>query len=146
MKVYLDTCALHRPLDSRTQIRIALESEAIIGIIALCEAGELELISSEVLHFEVTRNPRPERKEYALAVLAKANSFIRLDEGIEQRARTFQSWGLKPLDALHLAAAEAGKADYFCTADDKLLKRSKTIADLQTVIVTPVELIEAINQ
>jgi predicted nucleic acid-binding protein len=146
MKIYLDTCALHRPLDSRSQIRITLEAEAIMGIIALCEAGEVELISSEVLHFEVKRNPRPERKAYALAVLAKANAFIRLDEGIEQRARTLQSWGLKPLDALHLAAAEAGKADYFCTADDKLLKRGKAITDLQTVIVTPIELIEEINQ
>lgn len=146
MKIYLDTCALHRPLDSHTQIRVTLEAEAILGVIALCEAGEVELISSEVLHFEVKRNPRPERKEYALAVLAKANAFIRLDEGIEQRARTFQSWGLKPLDALHLAAAEAGKADYFCTADDRLLKRGKSIADLQTVIVSPIELIEEINQ
>ncbi len=146
MKIYLDTCALQRPLDSRTQIRITLEAEAIMGIISLCEAGKIELISSEVLHYEVKRNPRPERKAYALAVLAKAETFIRLDEEIEQRAKTFQSRGLKPLDALHLATAEVGHANYFCTVDDKLLKRGKAMADLQTVIVSPIELIEEIDQ
>jgi hypothetical protein len=57
MKIYLDTCSLHRPLDSKTQIRIALESEAILGILTLCESGSLELVSSEVLIFEVEQNP-----------------------------------------------------------------------------------------
>ena len=57
MKVYLDTCSLQRPLDSRTQIRIGLEAEAIMGIINLCEDGTLELVSSDVLLFESRRNP-----------------------------------------------------------------------------------------
>ena len=43
MKIYLDTCSLHRPLDSKTQIRIMLEAEAILGIIGLCETGQIEL-------------------------------------------------------------------------------------------------------
>ncbi|RMD73126.1 MAG: PIN domain-containing protein [Chloroflexi bacterium] len=36
------------------------------------------------------------------------------------RAQQFLAYGLKPLDALHVALAEAGKADYFCTCDDRL--------------------------
>lgn len=146
MKIYLDTCAVQRPLDSRTHIRITLEAEAVLGIVALCVAGEIEFISSEVLHFEVTHNPVLERREYALSVLARASTFVYLDEEIEKRARAFQAMGLKPLDALHLATAEAGRADYFCTTDDMLLKRGKGIADLYTSVVSPIELIEEIGQ
>ena len=38
MKIYLDTCSLQRPLDNKTQLRIKLESEAVLGLPALCEA------------------------------------------------------------------------------------------------------------
>jgi predicted nucleic acid-binding protein len=145
MRIYLDTCSIQRPLDSRTHIRITLEAEAVIGIIALCEAGEVELVSSEVLLFEVGRNPRTERRDYALAVLAKADEFVQSNDTIENRAREFHAFGLKPLDALHLASAEVVRADYFCTTDDQLLRRSKTITDLKIRVVTPIELIEELE-
>ncbi|MEK7249996.1 MAG: hypothetical protein AAB209_06175 [Bacteroidota bacterium] len=47
MKVYLDNCSLQRPLDSKTQTRIRLEAEAVLVIIALCDEGRIELISSD---------------------------------------------------------------------------------------------------
>ncbi|BAJ62355.1 PIN domain-containing protein [Anaerolinea thermophila] len=53
--------------------------------------------------------------------------------------------GLQPLDALHLALAETGKADYFCTCDDRLLRKSKQI-ELQVKGVSPVELIQEIEK
>ena len=145
MKVYLDTCSLHRPLDSKTQIRIMLESEAILGIIGLCEAGQIELISSEVLVFEVNRNPQIIRREFGLEVLSKASSFVSLNPQIEQRAGVLNKLGLKPLDALHLASAEEVQADYFCTCDDKLLKKAKVVGDVKTKVVSPLELIEEIE-
>jgi predicted nucleic acid-binding protein len=145
VKIYLDTSGLQRPLDNRTQLRIAVEAEAVLGLIGLLEAGEVELVSSDVLLFESRRNPRAERREYALAVLEKAASFVQLDETIEKRARDFEATGLKPLDALHLASAEAAWADYFCTTDDELLKRGRTIAGLKSRVVSPVELIEELE-
>ena len=39
MLLYLDMCSLQRPLDDKTQLRIALEAEAVLGILALCQAG-----------------------------------------------------------------------------------------------------------
>ncbi len=44
MKIYVDNCALQRPLDDKNQIRIATEAEAILGVISLCETEEIELI------------------------------------------------------------------------------------------------------
>jgi predicted nucleic acid-binding protein len=145
MKIYLDMCSLHRPLDSKTQIRIILEAEAVLGVIALCEADELELVSSEALLYKVNRNPNPTRREYASEVLSKAGSFITLNEQIENRAREFEALGVKPLDALHLASAEAAKAHYLCTTDDKFLKRAKKIKNLKTRVVSPIELIKEIG-
>ena len=146
MKIYLDTCSLQRPLDSKNQIRIILEAEAVLGILALCESGKIELVSSEVLLFEIDRNPNMTRQEYALEVLSKAKTFVVLNEQMEKRAREFDALGIKPLDALHLASAEEAQADYFCTCDDKFLKRAKAVSGLKTRVVSPIELIEELEQ
>jgi len=145
MKVYLDTCSLQRPLDSKTQTRIILKAEAILGIIGLCDAGEIELLSSEVLLYEMKRNPKTVRHEFGLGVLSQANEFVNLSEIIEQRARIFEKEGIKPLDALHLASAEEAGADYFCTCDDRFLKKAKKISGLKAKVASPLELIEELE-
>jgi len=145
MLIYLDMCSIHRPLDDKSQIRILVESQAVLGIIALCESGQVELVSSDALEYETGRNPHPERKEYALDVLGRAQRFIRLSPAIEERARVFHGGGLKPLDALHLACAVEAKADYFCTCDDQLLKRAKAVHSGPPKVVSPLELIREIG-
>ena len=127
MKVYFDTCSIQRPLDSKSQVRVSLEAEAVLGLLSLCESGLFELISSEVLLFEINRNPNLTRREFGLEVLSNAKSFILLNEEIELRARELNKAGIKPLDALHLATAENCQADYFCTCDDKILKLMKSL-------------------
>lgn len=145
MKIYLDTCRLQRPLDTRSHIRISLEAEAVTAIIELIESGAVDLISSDVLLFETRRNPRSERRAYALAVLDVSKIFIQAREDVEHRALELQQRGLKPLDALHLASAEAAEADFFCTADDRLLTRGKSLAKPDLRVVSPIELIEELT-
>ena len=103
MRIYLDTCSLQRPLDSKTQVRIVLEAEAVLGILTLCEAGSIELVSSEVLMFEIRHTPNPVRREYALQSLATSKTTVCLSESQGKRAATLVGRGFKPLDALHLA-------------------------------------------
>jgi predicted nucleic acid-binding protein len=146
MKIYLDNCSLQRPLDSKTQIRISLEAEVVLGILTLLESGKIELVSSDALLFEIDRNPNPTRQEYALEVLSRATVFVRLNEQVEKRASEFEVLGLKPLDALHLASAEEARADYFCTCDDRFLKRAKVISGLETKVVSLIELTEELEQ
>jgi predicted nucleic acid-binding protein len=45
-----------------------------------------------------------------------------------------------------LASAEEAKVDYFCTCDDKFLKRAKAVQTLKTKVVSPIELIEEIEK
>ncbi|MBI4524955.1 MAG: PIN domain-containing protein [Deltaproteobacteria bacterium] len=139
-------CSIQRPLDTKAQPRIAVEAEAILGVLTLCESAQVELMSSDTLVFELGRNPHPVRKEYALKVLAKASVFVPTDSDIEEYARKFQAEGMKPLDALHLASAVMAKADYFCTCDDRFLQRAKAADTGQTKVVSPLELITEVTQ
>ena len=111
----------------------------------MCDAGQIELVSSEALFYEARRNPNPVRKQHALAVLEKANTVIYIDDIIEQRARLFVEVGIKPLDALHLASAEAAEVEYLCTCDDRFLKKARQQSDLSVKVVSPVTLIEELD-
>lgn len=146
MRIYLDLCAIQRPLDTPNQVRIALESEAVLGIITFCDSGQAELLSSEALRYEGEQSSLPVRKEHTFAVLAKAKVSLNVTEKEKSRAATLTKFGIKPLDALHVALAESGNADYFCTCDDKLLQNSKRVTDLTVKVVNPVELIQEIEK
>ena len=74
MRIYLDMCSLQRPLDTKTQIRVAVEAEAILNILALWESGQIELVSSPAL-----------RHWYRLSKSAKTDSIgLRGNEKIIQ--------------------------------------------------------------
>ncbi len=146
MKIYLDLCAIQRPLDTSNQIRIVLESEAVLGIIAFSEIGQVELLSSEALLYEGEQSSLPVRKEHTLAVLAKAKNVLNVSEKEKIRAAEIMKVGVKPLDALHIALAESGNADYFCTCDDKLSRNAKKVKDLAVKIVNPVDLVQEIEK
>ncbi len=94
--------------------------------------------------FETQKNPDASRRDYAFEVLRQAKAFIHVNEEIENRAKKFTQAGIKPLDALHLASAEHAHADYLCTTDDKFLKKAKTIKDVKTKVVSPIQLTEEI--
>ena len=146
MKIYLDLCAIQRPLDTPNQIRIALEAEAVLGIIRFSNSAQVELLSSEALFYESEQSALPIRREHSRAVLAKAKNILSITEKESRRAADLMAFGIKPLDALHLALAESGQADYFCTCDDKLLQNSKRIADLSVKVISPVDLVQEIEK
>ena len=146
MKVYFDTCSLSRPVDDETNPRVLVESEAIVALLALGESGSLNLMSSNILTYEVDRTSQPQRRAFVSAVLQQASSFASLTREIEQRAEMLVQRGFKAIDALHVAAAEAGQADYFCTCDDRLLKKAKQQHDLLVKVVSPLELADEVLQ
>ncbi len=79
-------------------------------------------------------------------MLSKSGQWVVLHETIERRARELHVLKFKPLDALHLASAEIAQADYFCTCDDKLLRRARSLKDLRVMVVSPLELIGEIEK
>lgn len=144
MKIYLDLCSLNRPLDDKSLARNAVEATAVLAIMAACEQARLTLVSSDILVFENEQNPHPQRRTFVAEVLITAPQHIALSDAITHRAQHFVSQGIKAIDALHLAAAEVATVDYFCTCDDRLLRRARTLPDLQLKPVSPIELIQEV--
>ncbi|MBU1180948.1 MAG: PIN domain-containing protein [Proteobacteria bacterium] len=81
------------------------------------------------------------RKDDTYAILKLAKQSLELTPEFEDLSRSLEASGLKPLDALHLAFASAAKVDYFCTCDDKILKKAKCIEGLYTKVISPTELV-----
>lgn len=146
MKIYLDLCAIQRPLDTSNQVRIVLESEAVLGIITFCDLGQVELLASEALFYEGEQSSLPVRKEHTLSILAKAKNVLIVTEKEKSRAAEIMQVGVKPLDALHIALAESGNADYFCTCDDILLRNAKKVKGLSVKVMNPVDLVQEIEK
>lgn len=146
MKIYLDSCCIQRPLDDRTQLRIAVEGEIILNILSLIEAGQVRLLSSEISIYEAEKISNTFRREFTLKVLNERSEFTPLNDAIEERSRIFIEFGIKPIDALHLASAEVLKADFFCTCDDKFLKKAKEIDDLGIKTVSILELLQEMER
>ena len=136
VNIYLDTSALNRIFDDQSQPRIFLESSAMLLVFGLIERRIISIVSSDVLAYENSRNPYPERQIFVTSVLRKARVIQTLNDRLARRAQEIEALGIKGLDALHLACAERLKADYFVTCDDRMIR--KYIGTV--VVINPVEL------
>lgn len=145
MLIYLDNCSLQRPFDDRTQHRIRVEAEATLVLVQLVENGSLQVLSSDALLYEIDRAPDPFRRDFAMAVLDRANRFIEATPEVAARAESFIRSGAAPLDALHLASAIEGGARYFATSDDRLLKLARRLDLDRTEAVSLLHLIEEVH-
>jgi predicted nucleic acid-binding protein len=96
-------------------------------------------VSSSVLSIEVSRNPDPERRREAEALLFFANEVVVPNREVADRAREIEKQGFGSFDALHLASAEQAGVDVFLTTDDILLRRAgRNVARLHLRVENPV--------
>ncbi len=130
MRVYLDNCIFNRPFDDQGSIRIRLETEAKLFIQDKIRNDKIELIWSYILEFENFHNPHDERRSTIIKWKNLASLDISESPELLANARALADFGAKAKDALHVAAAIEGKANFFLTTDDKLLsivKKSQMI-------------------
>lgn len=141
MRIYLDSCCLQRPLDDQSQPRIRVETEAVLAILAFVQAGDPSLLGSEALEYEASRIPDEARRNEVMAVLMLASEHLEIDDEAEALARSLESRGVPSMDAVHLALAAKAEADFFCTCDDKLLRKCQTLSDLTCKVVSVLSLV-----
>ena len=94
----------------------------------MVEIKLVELVTSSVLEFENTRNPDLIKQQTMTRYLQKATVKQIVDETIRQRAEQLSQAGIKPIDALHVACAEATTSNYFITCDKRLINRCQTLS------------------
>lgn len=136
MRIYLDCCCLQRPLDDQRQPRIKVEAEAVLAVLAAVHAGEITLLGSEALEYEMMRIPDEQRREEAMAVLSLAGERLEVSETVEAFAESLECRGISPMDAVHLALASTARADFFTTCDDRLLRKAQDLPELACRVVS----------
>jgi len=109
-------------------------------ILRLLRAGTIEWLSSAALKAETANNPDTDRRYEVEVLLLQATHTIPLDREIIQRAQELEAGGYGAFDALHLSAAEAGKAGVLLTTDDRFIRRAARAVGLPRIrVLNPVE-------
>ncbi|MCF8094738.1 MAG: hypothetical protein K9J79_05185 [Desulfobacteraceae bacterium] len=127
MKIYLDNCCFNRPFDDQSQIRIRLEAEAKLKIQEEIQSGRFKLIWSYILDYENSRNPFKERKNLIGSWEKYAMEYIQETPLLIETAKTLNQKNLSKIDSLHIACAITAQCKYFLTTDDKILKKTSLI-------------------
>jgi predicted nucleic acid-binding protein len=138
MRIYLDVSCLNRPFDDQSQGRIRLEADAVIIVLQAIDAGQHEQVSSRMAEIEIVAIPDEIRRRRVLRLLPERRMTLTAD--VFERAAELVARGLAAADAVHVAAAEAIKADVVLTCDDRLVRRCRNLAnELQTQVSNPID-------
>ena len=127
-KVYLDACCLNRPFDDQTQMRVRLEAESVLAILARIENGDWNWIGSEVLTDEIEQTPDTQKLSRVKLLSGFIQESIEISQKEVRRAKELQKEGFQVYDSLHIACAESAQVDIFLSTDDRLLKLAKRIS------------------
>lgn len=125
MRIYLDNCCYNRPYDDLSQFTVGLEAQAKLHIQQKIKDGVYELVTSEMLTYELDDNPFPVRKDTIWKFIQKYSSVHVGPESsskVREMARDIMKTGIKYKDACHVASAILAGCQYFVTTDKRLLK------------------------
>ncbi|TAK20442.1 MAG: hypothetical protein EPO26_17865 [Chloroflexota bacterium] len=140
--VYLDNSAFGRLTDSAP--RVLPETHAVARIVAACLAGRLRLLLSEILIVELAAAPM-EVRDRVTRILDQGVACVRL-AATRSTALRLEALGFRTNDALHLAAAYTGGADFAVSCDRQhWIRRAPRVASVlgtRPVIVTPEECLQ----
>ena len=131
MRVYLDNCCFNRPFDDQSTLTIRLETEAKLHIQNAIRAGQYALGWSYILDYENAANPLEERRAEIQRWEEMADSYVAETPTLLAAMKEFVAVGIKPLDALHIACAQALECQYFLTVDKGVLKKAEAIAKIR---------------
>lgn len=135
MKVYLDNCCYNRLLDDRSYSRIYYERNSVMLILELAEKGEIEIVGSEMLVREIDDTFDVYKKNILQLVYSLCTEESRINSEILTRAEEIRhNSSIKFKDSIHLACAEAMKADVLLTTDDKFRKNCTRIKTYTKVL------------
>ena len=136
----MDNCCFIRPFDEQTQdkiILIILETEAKIKIQAMIKTKTIDLVWSYMLDYENSENPFEMKRDVIGRWKSLAVDDIGETESLLQNMDQIALYGIDEKDALHIACAIEGRADYFLTTDIKITKKCDKIK--QIAVCNPIQ-------
>lgn len=127
MLVYLDTNVFGRPFDDCSQPRINIEAQASLAILDMIEQKKLSCLGSDILKLEVSRSPMPKRNRMTSLVSLCSEHISETNDIKNLAIKIYKRSKIEVRDALHIATACIGKADYFITCDDEIIRQAEII-------------------
>ena len=119
--IYCDTNVYSRPFDDQTQPIIQEESNAFLEIMSRVRGGELRLLCSDILEFEIVNILREEKRNRVKSYLTLCSEHVENTENVLGLGRRIQeNCHVRARDALHVASAITGRARYFLSCDNKV--------------------------
>lgn len=135
MKVYMDNCCFNRLLDDRSYFQIYYERNSVMLILELVEHSEILLLGSQMLVREISETKDVYRRSILQMVYSLCSEEIQINEDILDRAEQVrQISNIKYKDSIHLACAEAAKADVLLTTDRKFMNNCNRIKTFTRVM------------
>lgn len=138
MILYPDNSFLNRPFDDPDVGTNKVEGEILSLVIKLADMGKIDLINSSIIEYENSLNSIAERKMFVTEILRQAKIYQNVDENIRKQAeKLVKTTNISPIDALHLASAEAANANIFITCDYGIIKKYNG----KVKVTTPLEFV-----
>ena len=116
MVVYLDACCLNRPFDEQSQVRVCLEAQAVTLVLARVAAGEVALVTSDALAYEVARGRDPDRRARIAEALTAATRSVSVSPQQVMRAEELVRLGIHPYGCVASRVRRGGRRG--CAADN----------------------------
>jgi predicted nucleic acid-binding protein len=139
-RVCLDNCCNSRLFDGDTSPKVKAQADAIRRIINNRRRGGYVIIGSFAAETEMARIPDDEKRRVAEQNYKESiDETVKFSEQIITRAQKLESMGLKAMDARHLAAAEAAKADYLLTTDEKFIRKCQNRNITAVKVIDPLD-------
>jgi len=138
--IYLDTCCYSRLFDGKTSPEVIAEAERIRHIIRNGFSGKYIIVGSNIVTTEIRKNPNvKERRETESLYNATIRGKAKASAQRRTRAAELELMGLKTMDAYHLAAAEAIRADYLLTVDKDFLRICSRSNITKVKVINPID-------
>lgn len=146
IRIYLDTCCFNRPFDDQTQLRVQLESRAVLRVLEYVRRDAWALIGSDAIDAELAAMRDPKRRRRVIELASAKTEHVSIDADLGLRQQLLEGMGFGGYDSAHIACAEAAGADVLLTTDDALIRRARRLQHQLAVRVTnPVSWLEEIE-
>ncbi|MCA9430207.1 MAG: PIN domain-containing protein [Candidatus Omnitrophica bacterium] len=147
MKIYLDTCCYSRLRDDQSILEIRNETLSIRRILDLIDEGRLDLVTSEILEYEISMNPNEVSRITFMELLQMSNERVEVDREVFALAETVRSIGIDFSDALHLVCAAKSDCFLFITVDKGILKSAREISKVLRIgVMNPIMCLSEVGE
>ena len=140
MRLYFDICCYSRLYDDQMQVKIYLESEAILNIVNISKQNNYEIVGSSALDLEMDQIDNIEKREkikyfYHQSITEKVD----YTENVLTRVKELSELTkIKTLDSFHLSFAENFGVDVLLTTDVRFEKACSKL-DLKIKVMNPIK-------